>query len=578
MDERVYDVVIVGASLGGVSAAWSAARQGARVLLLEASGWIGGQLTGQGVCTPDENAWVEDGGASASYRELRRRARAHYMERYRLSEAGKAQGLFNPGNCWVSRISAEPKVWMALLHEMLREAGAVDILLGRRVVAAEAGATVRVRSVTAIDAAGCATRYRAPFFLDATDTGDLLPLAGVEFAFGAEARDDTGEPHAPAQPHPDWVQPLTFPVALELRPPGENHTIPKPPGYEELIEMQRYHILDGAMQGMFGAMSWWTYRRILAAENFEDPAIAFDVAMINTAANDFRGGIYPTGSELDDARVLKQARRATLGYVYWLQTECPRADDASRRGYPEFRLRADLFDTPDGVAPLPYIRESRRIRARTTVYEQEIVQGDGAIQGEDARAVFRPDACGIGHYWLDIHEGPSGEQGLFLNTRPFQIPLGALIPVRVENLLPACKNLGVTHLANGAFRLHPVEWAVGEAAGLLAAFCASRRVLPREVLESPSLLERFQSALLDQGVPLYWWGDLPAEHPAFRAAQRLAMAQIWPVTSEIEFRPDSPFEAELWIEVERRIGRPIPRARQVCTRSEAAQVIARALE
>ena len=50
-----------------------------------------------------------------------------------------------------------------------------------------------------------------------------------------------------------------------------------------------------------------------------------------------------------------------------------------------------------------------------------------------------------------------------------------MIPVRVENLLPGGKNLGVTHITNGAFRLHPVEWNVGEAAGILAAFCLERK-------------------------------------------------------------------------------------------------------
>ena len=575
MDELVYDVVIVGASLGGVAAAWSAARQGARVLVLEASRWIGGQLTAQGVCTPDENAWIEQGGASASYRELRRRARAYYADRYRLSATAKAQPAFNPGNCWVSRISAEPKVWMSLMQEMLREAGQVDIRLEHRVVAVEGKASDCVVALEVADGEGRLVRCRAPFFLDATDTGDLLPLAGIEFALGAESREDTGEPHAPSEPHPEWIQPITFPVALELRPAGENHTIPKPPDYEALKQVQRYHILDGAMQSMFGAMGWWTYRRILAAENFADGAIPWDVAMINTASNDFRGGIFPTGDEANDVRVLQQARRATLGYVYWLQTECPRADGTNKRGYPELRPRPDLFDTPDGVAPMPYIRESRRIKALTTVYEQEIVASQEEPSGpSDPRAVFRHDACGIGHYWLDIHEGPSAERGLFLDTLPFQIPLGALVPVRGENVLPACKNLGVTHLTNGAFRLHPVEWAVGEAAGLLAAFCQVHRITPRDVAGDALLLKQFQNELLRQGVPIYWWGDLPAEHPAFLAAQQLAMAKVWPLTDEIEFHPEAPFDNGLWRTLERRVGHAVPRPARVLTRSEVAQWLA----
>ena len=87
---------------------------------------------------------------------------------------------------------------------------------------------------------------------------------------------------------------------------------------------------------------------------------------------------------------------------------------------------------------------------------------------------------------------------------PFQIPLGALLPVRVENLLPACKNLGVTHITNGCYRLHPVEWNIGESAGYLAAFCLDKNVPLRAVRERKELLDEFQKLLSDQGVLLQW--------------------------------------------------------------------------
>jgi hypothetical protein len=79
-----------------------------------------------------------------------------------------------------------------------------------------------------------------------------------------------------------------------------------------------------------------------------------------------------------------------------------------------------------------------------------------------------------------------------------------MIPVRVENLLPGGKNLGVSHITNGAFRVHPVEWNVGEAAGLLAAFCLDHKVTPRAVRNRPELLEAFQSLLERQGIELSW--------------------------------------------------------------------------
>ena len=90
------------------------------------------------------------------------------------------------------------------------------------------------------------------------------------------------------------------------------------------------------------------------------------------------------------------------------------------------------------------------------------------------------------------------------NALPFQIPLGALIPVRMKNLLPACKNIGTTHITNGAYRLHPVEWNVGESAGLLAAFCLDGKTRPHAVYEDNDLLRGFQVLCRAQGIELEW--------------------------------------------------------------------------
>jgi hypothetical protein len=81
----------------------------------------------------------------------------------------------------------------------------------------------------------------------------------------------------------------------------------------------------------------------------------------------------------------------------------------------------------------------------------------------------------------------------------------------VENLLPACKNIGTTHLTNGCYRLHPEEWNVGEAAGALAAFCKERKARPREVRNTPQLLAAFQAGLRDEGIATAW----PRTGPSF---------------------------------------------------------------
>ena len=155
--------------------------------------------------------------------------------------------------------------------------------------------------------------------------------------------------------------------------------------------------------------------------------------------------------------------------------------------------------TPDGLAQAPYVRESRRIRAEFTVVEQQIahpLRPDGPERFGDS--------VGIGCYRIDLHPRVNGAGYLDIGCWPFQIPLGSMIPVRVENLLPGGKNLGVTHITNGAFRLHPVEWNIGEAAGLLSAYCLEHGVLPRAVRNRPALLADFQALLRREGIELEW--------------------------------------------------------------------------
>src|SRR5579863_5579001 len=92
-----YDVIVVGASFGGVAAALAAAIENVRVALLEESGWVGGQATSQGVTRWDEAsaALTESTGSPKSYRDLRDLIRAEYSGN--RSDMGLDQRYFNPG-------------------------------------------------------------------------------------------------------------------------------------------------------------------------------------------------------------------------------------------------------------------------------------------------------------------------------------------------------------------------------------------------------------------------------------------------------------------------------------------------
>jgi hypothetical protein len=156
----------------------------------------------------------------------------------------------------------------------------------------------------------------------------------------------------------------------------------------------------------------------------------------------------------------------------------------------------------------PYVRESRRLMTRTIVREQDVLKS--LLPPNTVTTAF-PDSVGIGHYAMDLHRTTRGDTGGYGETVPFQIPLGALVPVRLRNLLPAGKNLGVTHLTNGCFRLHPIEWNIGEAAGHLAATALVTRRIPAAIHERASRTGDFQRTLANAGIRLSWPTPLPAE-------------------------------------------------------------------
>lgn len=265
--EHLCDILIVGGSAGGTAAALAAAGAGARVCLIEETGWLGGQLTTQGVCTPDEQAHIETFGATRRYAAFRRAVRDHYRTHYRLSLEAAAAPYLNPGNCWVSRLAYEPKVGAEILRAMARPyeaAGALRLFFGARIVACEREGD-RITAVTARLNSSAEMRFAPSFVLDATDLGELLPLCGHEgedWAVGAESREETGEPDAPDRPRPDWVQPFTFPFALEWSPETvDTNPIEPPDDYAALKAQQDYKVLHGAITGIFnGRAPWWRGR------------------------------------------------------------------------------------------------------------------------------------------------------------------------------------------------------------------------------------------------------------------------------------------------------------------------------
>ena len=499
------DIAVIGGSLGGCAAALAALRNGMSVILTEETDWIGGQVTSQAV-PPDEHPWIEMFGATQLYRTYRTRVREYYRTNYPLTELARSREHLNPGGGTVSRLTHEPRVSLAVLEALLApyiSSGKLQVLLEHTPIAADADGD-RVRMVTVRGPENRERTIDAKYVLDATEQGDLLPLTKTEYVTGFESRKQTGELHAPDVAQPDNIQSFTVCFAMEYLK-GQDHTVDKPEEYEfwrdyvpklrppwpgRLLSWEMTHPVTLEKRPMAfnpeqtepvagQPVNLWLYRRIATREHLINGA---EVTLVNWPQND-----YWLGGPND----LKRAKQLSLSLLYWMQTD---------GGWKGLRLRPDIMGTEDGLAKYPYIRESRRIQAEFTVLEQHVgAEARGAKQAE----VFK-DSVGVGSYRIDLHPSTGGDNYIDVSSLPFQIPLGALIPKRVENLIPACKNLGVTHITNGCYRLHPVEWNIGESAGALAAHSVKTGLRPRQIRNDAKHLAEFQKLLQTQGVEIAW--------------------------------------------------------------------------
>ncbi len=508
------DIVVCGASLGGTLAAYSAARSGKNVILFERTDWIGGQLTSQAV-PPDEHPWIEYGGCTESYRAYRNAVRRHYIESDEFLSEIKAEKLFCPADSQVSFISHPPKLALKILKEMLEpfeRAGNLKIILNAELCGCDCSDGI-IRSVIYKTAEDDITAL-GKLFIDGTDAGDLLPLSGIEYCTGAESKEQTGEKHAPAAARPQDMQAVVYTAAIENRIKGD-YVIAKPENYDYFKKLKAPYG-DCPVYSMYGPDSstgraklfgmfsceysadgqelfpLYEYRRIVRADNFRQ-GVPYDVTLVNWPQNDFfLGNLFDCENAQENDYLAKQL---TLGFIYWLQTEAPRADGG--KGYPYFRLSGEHLGTADGLSKAPYIRESRRIIPQFKITEDMVIKG--------ADPVFY-DSVGVGSYAIDLHITTQSHTFFYEPTERFTIPLGALITKKRTNYIPACKNIGTSHLTNGCYRLHPIEWNIGEVAGYLAAYSLDEGCEIAEVREDPVRLKKFREILKENGIPLDWSG------------------------------------------------------------------------
>ncbi|HLA83829.1 MAG TPA: FAD-dependent oxidoreductase [Thermoguttaceae bacterium] len=493
------DVVVYTATAGGVTASVAAARQGAKVVLVEPGRHVGGMLSG-GLGQSDVRGQQDLIGGLA--KELYQRMAAHY----RLDTKGLA---FN----------FEPHVAEDTLKAMLREAG-VTVVYGERL---ESVAKVG-RHITSLKTESGNT-YVAKIFIDAGYEGDLMAASGVKYAVGREGKKQYGEWLAgrtemlpgqhqfkfPVLARKDdgqllpWVTPqdklvatgkgdgkfqaYCFRLCLTNRP--ENRLpIERPEGYEA----EDYEMLRRVFQ---------------AAGNHAGPVIhtprvpngKCDLNSTGPVSTNLLGAgwEYPEASYARRAEIWQQHLRWAQGLMWFLQND-PCVPDRHREGARQWGLCKDEFKDTGGWPHQMYIREGRRM-----IGEYVVTQHDLQTRRTKPDAVFM---CG---YNIDLREVqwvairtfhyPNANDMLYTEgyvsqpVEPWQVPYRALTPKRAEcdNLLvPVCASMST--VAFGSFRMEPGYMMAGHAAGVAAALAGKEGVAVQEIDR-----ERLRKILREQG-------------------------------------------------------------------------------
>ncbi|ASR35260.1 hypothetical protein BAY61_09955 [Prauserella marina] len=423
-----YDTIVVGAGVTGIVASVAAARAGARVLLVESSGILGGLITGGRLTKP--TGIVQPG----VYLELIERAAAYggADPNVQASHWGTYSGVF------------DTEVMQRVIIETIEEAG-VEVLLFAHVTGAIKEGD-RVRGIELHTKAG-PQLATATTVIDASGDGDLAALAGVDFMYG--------------RPEDGHVQPMTSYFRIlnvrfsELAQDCRDH----PADMRELV------IPDGADQNNDDYVLKF-YMAGFEQRIADARADGFDWIIPKTHLH-MKAGLLPGELNVNATRVQGNALDP------WTRTKA--AIEVRKQAYCAFDFLRKYVRGMESaifldVAPVLGVRETRRI------------EGDYVLTENDVRSEARfADAIGLSNAPLDIHE-PGGEGGAMIGVNSgYGIPYRCLLPRGVEGLLIAGRCLSVDSGAFASTRNTPACAITAQAAGIAAAECARRNITPREL-------------------------------------------------------------------------------------------------
>ena len=556
-------LLVVGGSTAAYSAALSALKLNVDVCLVQPQKMVGGQFTAQGLPASDDGNLLKQASSFSTVEGEKfaiSKSQRWFRQRQRQLQPVQGKAQENPGGAWVCPMTTTPVTAATALNESLIpyfESGKLRLFPDSEPVEVlmTAASDTELQRVSGVSFQHRFTGNRftvnALVTLEATDFGDLLELANVPSRVGQESRNDTGEAILSDRAIPECQQSFTFNVIVEHTAPGGGKKMAAPQGYDRdpwldpsefTSDYWSQRSSSWQKHDFFEPFGIFRYRRILRQSLNEKVVSIGDVTVINwgtsphpdkgeRCGNDFRRG-HLIGISREDRRVLIQrARDRAQAYIYYLQSH----------GVPDLKPRGDLTWSPDGIALEPYIREARRGIALTTIRHEDVAE---TFFPDQARARCFDDSLGIGQYhYLDLHgnlvPGHVSPKGTDVIALPFSLPAKSLVPMTTDGLVLSAKSIGTTHITNAAYRMHPMEWAIGEASGLLAVFAVWTGESPRRIVETLPLMRKLQGFITRNGAPIFWFDDVGHDDPDFEAIQVMAAASI--IRSEnandLHFRP-----------------------------------------
>ena len=538
-DPRGYDVIVYGATPGGIAAAVTLGERGRRVLLVEPTEALGGMITG-GLGRTDFGSIHALGGP---FRRFMLAVDKHYADHYPADHANqelKRGGLY-----------FEPKVARQIFSEWLSALPTVTVLREAHLV----GLTEHDGRTSGMVIADRRRRLNrvlpAKLFIDASYEGDLAAMAGADYRIGRESRDEFGEEHAGRLWWDVWqrrvmqvdgqgdrvVQAYCYRLCL-TRDPNNFRVPPAPTHYDrERYVGLLYDIELGRLKALTDILS------ILPLPNGKFDANNHPQG---NPSSDLVGGAdrWPE-ADWDERVVLAAEHRDHILGLLWFLAHDEAVPESLRADTKTWGLAADEFPEQSAWPSSMYVREGRRIVGETIFTEHDA----RSAPGQD-RPTAKPDSIAVGAYPIDSHatggrhpEHHDWLEGFFYlargETKPYGIPYGVMLPAGVPGVI-VCGSVSSTHVGYGSLRMEPVFMSLGLAAGVAADHALTTGHEPADLSRSALQLD-----LIAHDQVLTVFEDISFETPGWAGFQILGARGAFPGYLA---EPEAPLTGDVWRE------------------------------